>query len=131
MNELVDPNFWNLVGYHSQVLKLLAVGLLGSSVRVALGMAAGEPLSPAVIFSTVTTGTFLCTTVSVALTQEFKIDPVWTIPIGFVIAIQGMKIVKIIMELDWKALIEPLVQAVFARLTSLLSPRGPKQGDKS
>lgn len=128
MLEQTDVNFlatW--LHQNGHTLKLMAVGALGSSVRVALGMAAGEPLRPSVVFATVTTGIFLCTTTSGLIAAKVGVGAEWTIPLGFVISLQGMKAVQIIMDLDWKRLAEAIFNRILSRFTPANTPPEQKK----
>lgn len=115
---LNDVAFWAWVWQklcdHAGDLGLLFVGFLGCCVAVATGRQKGEDQPPARIFSIFITGEVLCTTTSKALVSTWHVDPSYTVPVGFVVAIMGMRIIDQIMRADLGAILAKLFPAIFS-----------------
>lgn len=103
---------WQQACIHANDIWSTVVGFLGSCVRVAIGIAAGEPMPPATIFATVTTGTVLCVTSSKALTAILHLPSDCANAVGFILAIMAMKFVKWLMDQDMASILSFLTRGL-------------------
>ena len=76
------------------------LGVLGGSVRVAIGISKGEKMPPAQIFAIIVTGAVLAGTSANLFTGWLGMGPEATSFCSFIVGIMGMNIVRHAMEMD-------------------------------
>ena len=86
------------------------LGLVGGSVRVAIGMSNGEKMPPALVFATLTSGAVLAGTSGQLFSSWLGLGTAASNFCSFIVGVIGMKVVVKVMEMD----ISPMLSQLFS-----------------